>query len=105
MQSRKLETPTPQVPLAGPPYPRVMGHKMGALGGGEGRGLGRLPQEGLGVEAGRLALPCCQILSPPWTRSVCYSLSKRSLAVTGTRLAGTALCCEALAPLPRENSQ
>ena len=50
------------------------------------------PVEGLGVQAGRLAPPCCWILSPPWTRSSCYSLSKLSLAVTGTWLAETELC-------------
>ena len=57
MQSRKLETPTPQVPLAGPPYPRVMGHKMGD---GEGGGLGRLPpggSRGRGWEVGPALLP------------------------------------------------
>lgn len=89
----------PQVPLTRPSYPRVTGRKMEALGGGEDGGARWSPLGGLGVQAGG-PVPCYHIVSLPWFLSICYSLSKRSLAVTGTWLAGPEVC--ALRPwLPR----
>lgn len=99
-ESRKRETPFPPgAPLTRPSYPRVTGRKMEALGGGEDGGARWSPLGGLGVQAGG-PVPHYHIVSLPWFLSICYSLSKRSLAVTGTWLAGPEVC--ALRPwLPR----